>query len=585
MQNELPESTIGLMSTFMTKVLKEKKIAREFQERKHNDWNENYELYRNHVRTNRLTQRQAVNIPLMKETINTILSKIDDIPTVDWQEKSGDEEKEIIFQEMWNDWALRKNIEGIDVQDKKTALLYGRPHKKLNWKNGEVDIQACDPYDILIDPMVDPLDIETARFVIHQNIFRSLSEILANKKYSEEGRKKLETFLSTKDGIIQTLKNKDEWEKKMYRLRSMGVRLDELTRFGAGDVIINLTEQISNKWNPKTNKFEKEVVIYANDFVTLLEDSLDNLLGVDFYPYVTWTTDIETQDYFSDSIADIVRTPNKILNIWFSQMMENRTLQNFNMHWYDSTIQGYKPQTYEPGQGRMLPAPGDPNKTIMPVRVGGLDGGMESINFLTNIIERSTSATATEKGSLPLQKRTLGEIEIATAAANERTVTISKFYRRSWYELSVKWEKLMSSNSTKKFTLFKAGRSGKLYKKEVYPKDWKSEAGYLPTVRSTSEQEANNMKGIQKFLFVQQQFPNNKALVKIAQRRELEMLDLTTAELREIEEEEDKVQEMMQMQQQVEQTPQAVQTQQPQQPQQPEIDISGRVQELSSLLQ
>ena len=143
----------------------------------------------------------------------------------------------------------------------------------------------------------------------------------------------------------------------------------------------------------------------------------------------------------------------------------------------------------------------------------------------------------------------------------------------------------MSSNSTKKFTLFKAGRSGKLYKKEVYPKDWKSEAGYLPTVRSTSEQEANNMKGIQKFLFVQQQFPNNKALVKIAQRRELEMLDLTTAELREIEEEEDKVQEMMQMQQQVEQTPQAVQTQQPQQPQQPEIDISGRVQELSSLLQ
>ena len=70
----------------MVRLQKEKKAAIELQERKHDDWNDNYELYRNKVRINRLTQRQAVNIPLMKETVKTLLSKIDDPPEVDWKE-------------------------------------------------------------------------------------------------------------------------------------------------------------------------------------------------------------------------------------------------------------------------------------------------------------------------------------------------------------------------------------------------------------------------------------------------------------------------------------------------------------------
>ena len=46
--------------------VKEKKVVRDFQERRHLIWDEIYSLYRNKVKTNRLTQRQAVNIPLLK---------------------------------------------------------------------------------------------------------------------------------------------------------------------------------------------------------------------------------------------------------------------------------------------------------------------------------------------------------------------------------------------------------------------------------------------------------------------------------------------------------------------------------------
>jgi hypothetical protein len=97
------QPTIQTVDDKMMKLIREDEAASTHQERKHQDWNENYELYRNKVRTNRLTQRQTVNIPLMKETVKTILSKVDDPPNVEWKEKASDEFKELIFQEIWNE--------------------------------------------------------------------------------------------------------------------------------------------------------------------------------------------------------------------------------------------------------------------------------------------------------------------------------------------------------------------------------------------------------------------------------------------------------------------------------------------------
>ena len=114
----------------MEKLAIEKKSAIELQKKKHEDWIDNHELYRNKVKTNRLTQRQAVNIPLMKETIKTLLSKIDDAPNVDWSEKAGDEEKELIYQE--GGWKYRDRyftgFEGRLISTE-TALKYLTEHE------------------------------------------------------------------------------------------------------------------------------------------------------------------------------------------------------------------------------------------------------------------------------------------------------------------------------------------------------------------------------------------------------------------------------------------------------------------------
>lgn len=533
-------------SELITKLVDEKKIARAFQERRHEDWNDNYELYRNRVKTNRLTQRQAANIPLMKETVKTLLSKVDDPPTVDWEDLGGNEMKEMMVQETWNEDYREGNFEGLDIQDKKTNLMSGRSFKKLNWTQGKFELRSPDIFDIVLDPLVDPLNIETARFIVHQNIFRPIRDVLADKRYKASAKKKLLTYLSSQAGIIQSGKTKEEFDKKMERLQAMGVKSSDFPLFGAGDRLVNLSEHITHLWDSQQEKFVRYVVVYADDMIELMNEPLTKVLGVDFYPYTTWGEDVETNDFWSDGPADLVRVPNKILNVWFSQMVENRTLRNMGMFWYDATIQGYQPTTYEPGPGKMLPAPGDPNKTIMPVNINGLDETMTAIDFLIRIVERGTAATSIEKGVSEKKQITLGEVQMLVGKAMERTVSMAKFYRRSWEELATKWYALLVANQRGSRTLYRKSRDGRLWPKTAILGDLKSERGFRPLVRSTSEQEEEKTKGIQRFMFIKAQFPNNLALNKIIQKRMLEMVDLTPEEMREVETAEKQAQAMMQ---------------------------------------
>lgn len=554
------------MEKIQEKLKKEKEAGRELQDRKHLDWDDNYELYRNKVKTNRLTQRQAVNIPLMKETVKTLLSRIDEPPEVDWKDLGDDEQKEIIYQEIWNNFVKSNNLQLIDVLDKKNVLLYGSSVKKLNIGENGIEASVLDIYDILIDPLMNAWDLESARFIIHHNIFRSVREILADKRYTDKGKEALKVWADSEPATIQGKVNEEELQKKMERMKAMGVNDSEFAYYAGGDVIVNITEHYTEVWNTKKQAFERRVYVYAEDDILLSDDLLEDLIGITQWPFVRWSEDPETNDIYPDSVADLVRVPNKVLNIWFSQLIENRTLKNFQMHWYLPS-QNYQPQTYTPGPGMMLPAPAgeDINKVIKPVEISGLDDTLTAINAITQIVERGSGATAIDKGVAEKGTQTLGEVQILVGKANERTLGMAKFYRLAWHEFAKKWDALMQANAPKLIKLFKVSKDGKAYPKSVLQKEWKSE--YEPIVHSSSEQEEESIKGMQKFQFIISQFPNNIALRKISQKRMLELVDLSPEELKQIEDAEEQMfqqqqqaQQAQQMQQQPVQQPQPVQS-------------------------
>jgi hypothetical protein len=100
--------------------------SRRFRERRHQNFTDNYELYRDTVITNRLTQQQSVNVPLMKEIIRTILTKWGDAPDNQYEELGNDEQKNIFINEYWADCVTKLRVKILDHIDKKQVGLYGR---------------------------------------------------------------------------------------------------------------------------------------------------------------------------------------------------------------------------------------------------------------------------------------------------------------------------------------------------------------------------------------------------------------------------------------------------------------------------
>ena len=63
-----------------------------YRERREEHWRDNYTLYRDEVQINRLTQRQSVNLPLMKTMLRTVLKDIDDMPVIVFENLDNDKE-------------------------------------------------------------------------------------------------------------------------------------------------------------------------------------------------------------------------------------------------------------------------------------------------------------------------------------------------------------------------------------------------------------------------------------------------------------------------------------------------------------
>jgi hypothetical protein len=541
-----------------------------FRQRRHVEWTDNYELFRNKVIVNRLTQRQAVNIPLMKETLKTILSNTDEFPDIQFEEKGNDKQKEIYLNEYWKDWIVGDKTELKDIVDKKQEYLYGRTWRKLNIINGRVVSEVKEPFDMLVDRYVDPTDLETAHFVIESGIFQSLDELAANPMVDQNVLERLKIYYATAQGMIKAEEVSRLAVARTQRLIDMGVP-DALLPM-LGQTMIELKVHYVKIYDETDKQDHIHVILrsvgalggspggeISSGSEVLFGKPLMDILGVDFYPFVTWADDPERNDFYSDGVADIVRIPNQVLNVWFSQLVENRTLRNFGMHFYDSTAnENWAPQGWTPEPWGFYPLPGKPDDILKSIEIPELDQAMDEIQFVKDLVQSATAATAPKTGTSEPGEQTLGEVQLMTSAANERITSISKFYMLAQKEFGWKWSEIVNANADKldDVKLYKKGFRGNYFKKTLKTSMLKSDEGYECRVVSTAEREQDNLKTVQKLQAVASQFQGNPAMMKIYQEKLLDFANLTP----------DQKQEVMNAEKQKQQT-MAMQPPQPGQPQ------------------
>lgn len=535
----------------------------EFQKRKQPDWKENYELYRDKVITNRLTQRQSVNIPLMKQIIKTLLSKIDDFVDLEFTNLDNDKQKELFYSLYWTDVVKRENrLELKDKVDKKQVMLFGRSFEKLNVMAGKIKFHVIDPQDMRVDRYVDPTDIDSAKYIIQDNIYETLSDLKQNPMYDQDVVKKMEEFFETEQGLALSAENNEQLARKNDAMRDMGDSVVDNPELG--HTLVQMQEGFIKVYNPE---IEEEEIVFTlsgaikvdgqDNKLILFMDTLDNLIDPDgnckdhfwryHYPIESWGEDIENRDFWCDAVADSVRTPNKIVNSWFSQTVENRTLRNFGMNYYNSSTSGedgaFIPQTFEPKAWGWYPIPGNPNDLIKSVEIPQLTGNLEEINFVVGIAEKASAATAITQGVAERKRITLGEIQLLAGNAMDRIQSMSLYYQQVWLNIGQKYVKLVEAmgNEIEAVRLFKKGYGGTVFNKELTPQSWQSKSGYSVKVISKKDKSEQDLDQIQKLNAVKTFMPMNTALNDIIKKKLLDVGGLNPDEIKVIMEAEAKM--------------------------------------------
>ena len=524
----------------------EEASALEYRNRKHDDWTDNYSLYRDKVITNRLTQRQTVNVPLMKYVINTMLKEQMDPPQLYFSNLSNNQQKEIYYNEYWKETFRINKLIIKDHVDKKQNGLFGRAFKKLNIENGKMKISLVDPQCMLVHRFVDPTDIDSAPTLIETDIYVTLDDILENEEYDEESKRNIKLYFSEETGKLESDENFEKASEKSDRLKNLGVEDAEDPLLG--ETYVELHEAYRFEWSDE--KQERVIMRYVlavtkSGMFKLHKAELCDVIGktadnfwYGHFPYTSWASDPEATDFWSDAIADVIRQVNKVLNVWISQLVENRTLQNFGMKYYDSTDKKFVPQTFAPQPFGHYPVPGDPNKVIKDVMTGNLTGTLEEMTFLINLSEKATAATAANTGSVEQRKVTLGEVQFALANAQKRIQIQQVFYTEDWKDLGLKYIKFLEAASDKLDPLMthRKGRLGKkTYQKELKVSDWKDESGYVVEVLTVTDKQAEDVDGLQKLNAVKVEMPDNIPLVSIYRHKLMEFAGLSPDDISQIE--------------------------------------------------
>jgi len=506
---------------------REKEESVRFKDRRFNQWNENYTLFRDKVTTNRLTQRQAINLPIIRESLQSWISKIDEAPILKFESRERDnasKDGEIILNELWSYYYDKLGLDIIDNMEKKIVGLQGRGFKKWGFAKGHIFCDLVDPYDIDIDPRANPLDINgTAHHVIQKNIFRPLRDILANPKFESSGKAQLKHFLDSKQGILSAAQTEEDYQKRRDRLELLGVH--NYDDFRASDVMVDLNESYKLIWDKKEGKFVRYLIIFATDGAILYKKPLKEAIGIDEIPLISWASDPDVNDIWSDGIADNVRTINKVINSYMSQDLENRSYRNFGMYFFNTMNGQFTPRTFTPAPFGMYGVPGNPSEIVQQMRIEPLSDTSNQIQFLKDLIQSSVAQTPTERGVQDNKNATLGEVQLQFQQSQARNEVVAKNYRKAWKDSGRVFYELLNANSSGSMTLYKKGGDGNMYSKDITPSLWQNPKGYECKVVLKEEQDRNSDFDLKKLAYVKQSFIDNPVAQMIAKKKELELLD------------------------------------------------------------
>lgn len=329
------------------------------------EWHENEDmLYGRKPVT--LSKRSNIDLRLMKGFEDTLLANIKNPPVVKYsptEEADGRKARKVTA--LWElessptkqDWAFK------DLLEKKLALPSGRAVKKIFAKGEPYKHyrESVDHYDFLIDPLAGGLDIEKARYLGQDNIFKTGYDLKNDKTYNQKKVKELIDQTNPDESVEAD----NEFREKQNRLGILG--LDNEIYNAQADGLYKLVE-----WYTTIKGVRYYCLLSLSKKIILKKRLLEDLVGIHeeddeakpLWPFSSWAYYPDIFNFWSPSPMDVVRENFQTRNVVINQAIDNNEAKNKPMKSYDpevytnASLLEYQPDRLVPVAAKSDPAKG-----------------------------------------------------------------------------------------------------------------------------------------------------------------------------------------------------------------------------------
>lgn len=464
------------LSQFIQDSLDEYEHDLKYRNKREPSWADVEDLYFGNKKKS-LVSRANVHIPKVHGTVETFVAKIDAPPFINYEameegDKPKAEKMNALLRRDMNkgDWELK------DLLGKKEAALYGRCiYKKYSsTKNNFTDhMENVDVLDFYIDPMAGgAFPMENAKNMGQDNIIKSIYDLQDSDLYDQKAVKR----------IARKLKSDSDVDN---RYRSRTTRQYAL---GLSDAVLTTADSIRFIEHYRYHKGELYLALIAPEFKEAVRvEKVVDALGFDDFPFISWAVFPRLFEFWTPSVAELVKEANKIQNVIISQILDNTTFRNYGMKAYDMTkIDSVAELTPRP-MGT-IGVNGNPKDIIQDISFQDITPSLQVYNLMETAFDKETGVTGQSKGMPNSKRMSATEFAGLLDETADRFFTANRTYRHALRRIAKLYQQGVEANMRRDQRVRILGTNGFEWDK-VSPKDAEAEFDISISTGATKEQE------------------------------------------------------------------------------------------------
>jgi len=415
----------------INQVRAEYKAGLDYRHQREKDWKNAEDQYFN-KQVKSLKHRYNVPIPIVPGFVETLLSKIDDPPTIKFEPIEEADYKAIqkvtAFYQVESekddhDWDM------IDIDAKKQAIIYGRAVGKYFAQSKpkyKANLELVDVYDFIADP-IGGGNLEKHRFCGQDNIFKSKEELkrgVTDLGYDAKAVEKVINATSA-DKLVD---NDNQYKSKQSRLMALGI--DGITYNYAGQPLYKFVE-FGTTFNGK-----RYYVLFNNEMgVAVKIAPLEEVFESGLWQFASWATHRDHFNFWSKAPVDDIVPLAEMVRVLVNQELDNRQKKNWGQRAYDPDMfnepdkLNYRPDGLVPVKSGSTATRAIANG-IYQFETPELNGTINLVEYIDNLIGQKSGVTADAQGASSEDKVGIYYGNMQQVA--DRLGLYNKSYKKFW---------------------------------------------------------------------------------------------------------------------------------------------------------